>query len=150
MSGRIAHGQPVPQGAYVEARRHGELIFTSGMTPRRDGMLLYTGPVRCGTALEEYRDAVVLACSNALLAARGQLREGERISAILNLNVYIAAEAGFTAHSGIADFASQFLAAELGPEGIGSRAALGVATLPGNAPVEVQLVAVVRLIRAKD
>lgn len=143
MSGSIAHGRPVPQGAYVAARRHGELIFTSGMTPRRDGVLLFTGSVRSDAPLEEYRDAVILACSNALLAARGQLKEGERIATVLSLTVYIAAEAGFTAHSQLADFASCFLEAELGPEGIGSRAAVGVATLPGNAPVEVQLVAAV-------
>jgi enamine deaminase RidA (YjgF/YER057c/UK114 family) len=139
----VSHGQPVPQGDYIPAKRHGGLIFTSGMTPRRNGELMFIGPVRCDAPIEDYRDAVVLACGNALAAARGLLGEGERIAAILSLTVYIAAEPGFTAHSRLADFASQHLRSELGSEGGGSRAAVGVATLPGNAPVEIQLIAVI-------
>lgn len=137
------HGQPVPQGDYIPAKRHGGLIFTSGMTPRRNGELIFIGPVRIDTPTEDYREAVMLACANALAAARGLLGEGERIAAILSLTVYIAAEPGFAAHSRLADFASQHLRSELGPEGIGSRAAVGVATLPGNAPVEIQLIAAI-------
>lgn len=143
MSGEHSPGEPIPQGAYVAARRHGGLIFTSGMTPRRDGVLMFTGPIRNGATLEDYREAVELACHNALLAARGRLEASERLASILSLTVYIAAEPGFTAHSRLADFASHFLESELGPDGIGSRAAVGVATLPGNAPVEVQLIAAV-------
>lgn len=135
------HPQPAPQGDYVPARRHGALIFTSGMTPRQDGVLLHHGPVRADGQVEEYRDAVQLACGNALAAARGMLAPGESLAAILSLTVYVAAEPGFTAHSRIADLASAYLREELGDAGIGSRAAVGVASLPGNAPVEIQLVA---------
>lgn len=132
---------PKPQGDYVPATRNGNLIFTSGMTPRKDGVMTLTGPVKVDEPLDTYKDAVLLACGNALTAARAMLGNGERISAILSLTVYVAAEPGFTAHSRLADFASAFLRSELGTEGIGSRAAVGVATLPGNAPVEIQLVA---------
>lgn len=138
-----AHPQPVPQGDYVPARRHGGMIVTSGMTPRRDGVLQQQGPVRADTPVEAYRDAVRLACGNALTAARGLLAPGESITAILSLTVFVAAQPGFTAHSRIADLASVFLREELGEAGIGARAALGVASLPGNAPVEIQLVAVI-------
>ena len=132
---------PKPQGDYVPATRNGNLIFTSGMTPRKDGVMTLTGPVKVDEPLDTYKDAVLLACGNALTAARAMLGNGERISAILSLTVYVAAEPGFTAHSRLADFASAFLRSELGTDGIGSRAAVGVATLPGNAPVEIQLVA---------
>jgi enamine deaminase RidA (YjgF/YER057c/UK114 family) len=135
---------PVPQGRYVVARRHGDLIFTAGMTPRRNGILVSTGPVSATGPIEIYREAVVLAADNALAAAHGTLRAGETISAVLSLTVYIAAEAGFTAHSRLADFASAFLAGELGEAGVASRTAIGVTTLPGGAPVEIQLVAVAR------
>lgn len=135
--------QPVPQGDYVPARRHGTMIYTSGMTPRQAGVLIQTGPVRPGQSLAEYRDAVRLACANAVAAARGQLQPGEQIGAILSLSVFIAAAEGFTAHSGLADFASEYLRETLGEAGIGSRMAVGVATLPGNAPVEIQIVATV-------
>jgi enamine deaminase RidA (YjgF/YER057c/UK114 family) len=141
MSGTMA--PPPPQGLYLAATRHGGLIFTAGMTPRLDGVLQSSGPVAADADPARYRDAVVLAARNALSAASARLAPGEHLSAILSLTVYVAAEPGFTAHSRLADFASEFLRAELGEHGVGSRAAVGVLTLPGNAPVEVQLVAAV-------
>ncbi len=132
------------QGLYVPASRHGSLIFTAGMTPRQDGVLQFTGPVAEADDPEQHRAAVVLACRNALIAARSLLRPGETISGIMSMTVYIAAGAGFTRHSRIADLASEWLVSELGPGGMGARAAVGVATLPGNAPVEIQLVAAVQ------
>ena len=134
---------PIPQGNYVPARRQGSLIVTSGMTPRRKGVLIMTGNVGPGTVLEDYREAVELACGNALNAATAQLRTGERIAMVLGLSVFIATDPGFTAHSKLADFASDYLRDRLGPDGVGARAAIGVATLPGNAPVEIQLIATV-------
>jgi len=105
---------------------------------------MFKGPVRNDAPLEDYREAVLLACSNALTAAREQLAEGERLVGILNLTVYIAAEPSFEAHSKLADYASAFLREALGKQGIGARAAIGVATLPGNAPIEIQLVTYVQ------
>lgn len=134
---------PVPQGDYVPARRHGGLIFTAGMTPRRDGVLIQRGPVGKDDPPEAWHDAVTLACGNALIAARAMLAEGEEIAAVLNVTVYVAAEHGFTSHSRLADSASRFLAAELGAAGRSARTAVGVATLPGDAPVEIQLVVAV-------
>ncbi|QPC95493.1 RidA family protein [Mesorhizobium sp. INR15] len=134
-------GSPPPQGRYLPAVRHGSQVYTSGMTPRVNGELRFRGPVRATDPAETWREAVVLSCSNALSTARGCLEPGERITAVLNLTVFIAAEEGFMLHSKLADFASKFLYDELGEAGIGSRAAVGVATLPGNAPVEIQMVA---------
>ncbi|AGT08546.1 RidA family protein [Paracoccus aminophilus] len=134
-------GAPVPQGRYLPATRHGGLIFTSGMTPRAAGVLKVQGPVRAADSPEDWREAVELACANALTAARGQLHGAERITAVVSMTVFVAAEAGFTLHSKLADLASDYLFAELGAAGIGSRAAVGVATLPGGAPVEIQIIA---------
>lgn len=138
---RNGNAGPVPQGLYLPATRHGGLIFTAGMTPRQDGVLKFTGPVAADADPIEWKDAVILACRNALSAAQALLNEGEYISGVMSLTVYIAAEAGFVSHARLADFASEFLQSKLGPRGIGSRAAIGVATLPGNAPVEIQLIA---------
>lgn len=137
-------GTPVPQGDYLPARRSGKLIVTSGMTPRRDGRLMFFGPIRSDAAVEDYHEAVVLACGNALAAARSLLEPGEELEAILSLTVHVAAEPGFAAHSRLADAASAFLRRELGERGASSRATVGVATLPGGAPVEIQLMAAVR------
>lgn len=135
---------PIPQGKYKPAVRYGNLVYTAGMTPRRDGVLMLSGKVLASEPLETYKDAVVQAAANALTAARNCLAEGESIAQILALTVYINAEEGYTTHAKIGDFASEYLYGELGDAGIGPRAAIGVATLPGNAPVEIQIVAAVQ------
>ena len=132
--------QPIPQGTYVPAVRHADLIYTSGMTPRKAGILLYSGKIRATDPLESHRDAVCLATLNALAAAQACVQEGEKLSVILQLNIFVNAEPDFTAHSKIADYASETLLEHLGPGSIGSRAAIGVASLPSNAPVEITLI----------
>lgn len=134
---------PVPQGNYVAAKRHGDLVHTSGMTPRDNGVLMFKGAISQGAPLETYQAAVELATKNALTAARLLLAPHERVAGVLSLTVYIAAEPEFTAHARLADFASAYLQGEMGDDGIGCRATVGVASLPGNAPVEIQLVAII-------
>ncbi len=130
---------PIPQGKYVPAARFGQFIVTAGMTPRRNGQLIQTGRVEKDAPLEQYKDAVRQAADNALTAAENQLEEGERIARVMSMTVYVNAEDGFTAHAKIADFASDFLSEELGDASPMARVSVGVATLPGNAPVEIQL-----------
>ena len=132
---------PIPQGKYKPAVRYGNLIYTAGMTPRKDGVLLMSGKISPDRPLDDYREAVIQATSNALTAARNTLTEGERIGQILSLTVYLNAAPDYTTHAKVADIASQWLYEQLGDAGIGARAAVGLATLPGDAPVEVQLVA---------
>lgn len=134
--------QPVPQGKYVPAVRHADLIYTSGMTPRKAGKLIYSGRIRADVPIESYREAVRLATSNALVAAQSCLRKGEELSTILQLTIFLNAEPEFTLHPKIADFASEVLLEQLGPESIGSRVAVGVASLPSDAPVEITLIGV--------
>lgn len=134
---------PIPQGKYKPAVRYGNLVYTAGMTPRKDGVLLLSGKIRADEPLETYAPAIVQAADNALTAARNCLREGEKIAQILSLTVYVNAESDYTTHARVGDVVSGYLFEQLGDAGIGPRAAIGVATLPGNAPVEVQIVAAV-------
>lgn len=131
---------PIPQGKYVPATRFGSFIFTAGMTARRDGVPILTGRVEKDKPLDFYKEAICQAASNALTAAQNLLAGNEKIARVLSLSVYINAEDGFTAHSKLADFATDYLCGELGDSGVAARAALGVATLPGNAPVEIQMI----------
>ena len=131
---------PIPQGKYVPATRHGDLIFTAGMTPRKDGVLQFTSMVKAEDPLESYKEAVRIAAGNALTAARNTLADGEKIVRVLSFWVYINAEEGFVSHAKLADFGSDYLTEELGEAGSAARAAIGLGTLPGNAPVEVQLI----------
>lgn len=132
---------PIPQGKYVPATRFGQLIYTAGMTPRKNGVLIMEGKLGQTANLEDYREAVVQAAKNALTAARNKLNEGEALAQILSITVYVNAEADFTGQSKLADMASEYFCEELGEDGVGSRAAVGVASLPGNAPVEISIVA---------
>jgi enamine deaminase RidA (YjgF/YER057c/UK114 family) len=131
---------PPPQGRYVAATRHRDMIFTAGMTPRRDGELIPKGRVISSRPLSDYRQAVELATANALVAARNLLQRNERLAAVLSVTIFIAAEPDFQSHSKFADMASDYLRDELGDLAIGARAAVGVCSLPSAAPVEVQVI----------
>ena len=130
---------PPPQGHYVPARRHNDLVFVSGMTPRRNGVLLHAGQVAVDAPAELYEEAVQLATGNALQAAEAQLRNGEWIASVLSLTVYVNAPPGFTRHSQIADMASRHIQ-DCIHAALPSRAAIGVASLPGNATVEISMI----------
>ena len=134
---------PIPQGRYVPAVRYGNLVYTAGMTPRKDGVLMMTGPVVAGEPLETYQAAVEQAARNALTAARNCLAEGEKIAQVLSLTVFVNAAPGFTTHARVGDLASNYLYDQLGDAGIGPRAAVGMSSLPGDAPVEIQLIVAV-------
>lgn len=131
---------PVPQGKYIPAVKHGGFIFTAGMTPRRDGTLILVGKVEKDKPLDFYKEAVKQATKNALVAAKNTLAQDEALIQVMQLIVYVNAEPGFIDHTALADFASSYLANELGKAGIGPRAALGMAGLPKDAPVEVSMV----------
>ncbi|AYG70861.1 MULTISPECIES: RidA family protein [unclassified Rhizobium] len=133
----------IANGNYVLAKRHRDMVFTSGMTPRREGRLIHTGTFTNDQRAEDSKDAVELAVSNAIAAARRLLRDGEMISSVLTMTVFVSATDDFNQHSRVADHASNWLCRELGPDGIGTRAAVGVASLPGGALVEIQLTAIV-------
>lgn len=132
---------PIPQGRYLPAKKSNGFIYSAGMTPRFDGKLILEGKVTRDKEISFYKEAVVQATKNAITAIKNTLEEGEVLEEIINMTVYVNAEEGFTAHSKIADLGSNYLFEALGEKGISPRAALGVKTLPGNAPVEIQLVA---------
>ncbi|HPX70119.1 MAG TPA: RidA family protein [Bacillota bacterium] len=135
---------PIPQGKYVIASRYGDLIWTAGMTPRVDGIMLRPGKVSGDEpSLEVYRESVAQAAANALSAAKSKLHEGEQIKQILRMTAYIAANTAFTRHAELADMASDYLYNQLGPVASCARVSVGVAGLPGNAPIEIQLLVAV-------
>ncbi|WNG83029.1 RidA family protein [Mycobacterium sp. ITM-2016-00316] len=132
---------PAPQGDYVLATLHAGLIFSAGMTPRRNGALTVTGIVGRQVDLATARAAAMLAATNALAAVRSVLPPDAAGMRCLHMTVYVACTSDFTAASGVADGASAAIAAELGADALPARSAIGVCALPSGAPVEVQLVA---------
>lgn len=134
---------PAPRGRYVPAVAHAGMVVTAGMTPRRDGALVWRGAVGDELGLDEAVDAAGLAATNALAAAAHAAGGVERLTRLVSLTVYVACGEGFRALSAVADGASAALAAALGTTGraAAARAAVGVRALPDGAPVEVQLTA---------
>jgi enamine deaminase RidA (YjgF/YER057c/UK114 family) len=130
---------PQAQGSYAPAVIDAGLVVTAGMTPRVDGGLVHTGRVGVEVTLEDAREAASIAVGNALSAALAALGEARRLERVLRLTVYVACGPDFTAHTAVADGASTRLHDLLGDRGIASRTAVGVASLPGGACVELEL-----------
>jgi enamine deaminase RidA (YjgF/YER057c/UK114 family) len=130
-------------GQYRPATRHGELVFTAGMTPRRDGQLVTRGVVGRDLDLNAARAAAGIAAANALSASAAAAAGIENIERLLRLTVYVAAAPGFEQLTAVADGASEALSKLLGnaERAAVARAAIGVQSLPDGAPVEVELVA---------
>ncbi|MCS5497821.1 RidA family protein [Cnuibacter physcomitrellae] len=136
---------PTPAGSYRVARVVGDLVLTAGMTPRgADGALLATG--RLGEAVSDAEGGrmAALATERALDAAISALPPGRILDEVVSLTVFVAATSDYTAHSRIADAASTTITERMPGSALPVRAAVGIASLPGGAPVEVQLTALHR------
>lgn len=133
---------PAPQGDYVPGVRNDGVVYTAGMTPRRDGVLTVTGVVGATVTLERAVEAAGLAASNALAALLSLAPE--QTVRCLRMTVYVACAPGFTALSAVADGASAIIVERLGADALPARSAIGVLALPAGAPVEVELTAAVR------
>lgn len=130
---------PRPAGSYAPGKVFGNLVFASGQTPRRDGV--YRGRVGTDLGVEEGYAAARLAALNCvaeLEAVCGNLR---RVDGIPKLNGYVAASEGFEEQPAVINGASDVLREVFGESGVHARTAIGVQSLPGGAPVEVELVA---------
>lgn len=138
--GIVLPSVPVPAAAYVPARRHGDLVLTAGQLPMVDGTLVATGLV--GDAIDvEAAAALARTCALNVLAAAAEVAGGiDRIVGVVRATVYVASAPGFTSQHLVANGASALLAEVLGPDAAHARVAIGVASLPLDAPVEVEAV----------
>lgn len=126
--------------AYVPAVRSGALVFTAGQLPLRGGTLLATGLV--GVDVDE---ATAAACArqcalNALAAVAGEIGDLDRVVRVVKLVGFVAGGPGFTNHPAVVNGASELMGLAFGEAGRHARSAVGVASLPLGAPVEVELV----------
>ena len=129
-----------PFGAYVPARRSGNLIFVAGQLPMKDGKLMATGPVPSRTSLEDARAAARQCVINAIAAV--QIIEGgvEQISGVVRVGAFVHSDSNFTDQPKVADAASELLTQIFGDAGKHARAAVGVNTLPRDASVEIEVI----------
>ena len=130
-----------PAGSYVPALRTGTQVYTAGQLPLADGKLLAAGKVGEAVTAEE---AVTLAraCAlNALAAAAAAAGGLSAITRIIKVTGFVASAPGFTGQPQVVNGASDLLTEVFGDAGKHARSAVGVAVLPLDAPVEVELIA---------
>jgi enamine deaminase RidA (YjgF/YER057c/UK114 family) len=129
-----------PVASYVPAQVTGNLLYTAGQLPFFDGALIATGKV--GGEVNP-TDAVELArvCTlNALAAAQSVLGSLDRVTQVVKVNGFVASAPDFIGQPGVLNGASELLGEIFGDVGKHARAAVGVAVLPLDAPVEVELI----------
>lgn len=130
-----------PLGSYKPASITGNLIFVSGQLPISEGRLLFEGKVGSDISVEDGAEAAKICSINALAVMRMELGGLERISRIIKVTGYVASAPGFHKQANVVNGASDILYQVFGETGRHARAAVGVAELPMNAPVEVELIA---------
>ena len=130
---------PTPLAIYRPAVRTGNLVYISGQLPTVDGKVRVTGHLGVDVTPEQGKEAARIAAINALAAANTLLGSLERCRVIRTVGM-VASAADFYDHPQVVNGASELLRDVFGEEnGIGVRLAYGIATLPLNSPVEVEL-----------
>jgi len=127
-----------PVAAYIPATRVGDQIWTSGQIPFRDGKLLATGIVGAEVSPDVAAEMAQVAALNALAAAADVAGGLDNIRRVVKVVVYVASDQAFVAQPQVANGASTMLSEVFGSAHV--RSAVGVAVLPLNAPVEVEIV----------
>lgn len=129
-----------PVAAYVPAARSGGLVFTAGQLPMRDGQLIATGSVGGAVTPEQAYDCARQCALNALAAVKAEVGDLGSVKRVVKAVVFVASTPDFTGQPGVANGASELLGDVFGDAGRHARSAVGVAVLPLDAPVEVELV----------
>jgi enamine deaminase RidA (YjgF/YER057c/UK114 family) len=129
---------PGPFGAYVPAKRAGDLIFVAGQLPMRDGKLVASGQVPSRCPVDAARDAARQCVINGLAAAATLPGGLDAIRGVVRVGVFVSSDPAFTQQPQIANAASEFLIELFGDAGKHARAAVGVASLPLDAAVEIE------------
>ena len=129
-----------PVAAYVPAVKSGNLVFTAGQLPVVDGKLPKEGKVGRDVTAEEAKELAQICALNAL-AAISLVADLDQIERVVRVGGFVNCVPGFTAIPGVVNGASELLIKVFGDvNGKHARTAVGVAELPLNAPVEIELI----------
>ena len=145
----IELGSPLPEvakpvAAYVPSVVSGNLVFTSGQLPFKDGALIAAGKVGESAGLIDPAEAKLLArqCAlNALAAIKMVIGDLDRVTRIVKVVGFVSSVPEFTGQPGVMNGASEFLVEVFGDNGVHARSAVGVPSLPLDSSVEVELIA---------
>ena len=128
-----------PLATYQPAVRSGSYVFTSGQLPMVDGALPATGKVGAEVAPEQAKELAATCALNALAAVKSVVGDLDKIVRVVKVVGFVASAPEFTGQPGVVNGASELLGEVLGEKGVHARSAVGVAVLPIDAPVEVEI-----------
>jgi enamine deaminase RidA (YjgF/YER057c/UK114 family) len=131
---------PAPAANYVPFCLANNFLYIAGQLPRGPSGIVYTGRLGVEVSLEDGQKAAQLCCLNILAQVKAALGSFHRVGRCVRLTGYVASAADFYDHPLVMNGASDLLVALLDEKGRHTRAAVGVASLPGNAAVEVDAV----------
>ncbi|MBZ9681163.1 MULTISPECIES: RidA family protein [unclassified Mesorhizobium] len=129
-----------PAANYVPYCRTGSLLFTAGQLPLKDGKLQASGLLGRDVDTATGKDAAKYCAINILAQAKAALGDLEKIRRLVKITVFVASAADFVEQHLVANGASDFLVAALGERGKHARSAVGTASLPLNAAVEIEAI----------
>lgn len=130
---------PAPAGSYLPALRSGDLVFTAGQIPVHEGVIAATGKVGAGVSTEQATRLARVCALNAI-AAVGSVVDLDDVVRVVKVVGFVASDASFTEQPEVVNGASDLLAEIFGEAGRHARSAVGVAVLPRDVPVEIELV----------
>ena len=130
---------PKPVAAYIPAKQTGNLVFTAGQLPMVNGELISKGLLGQDVEIDEANKAAKICTLNALAAIKGVIGDLDRIKQIVRVVGYVASVPTFTQQPAVVNGASELLLEIFGENGKHARSAVGIAVLPLNASVEIEL-----------
>lgn len=130
----------VPVANYVPFARSGNLLLTSGQLPLKDGKLTATGLLGRDVDVAAGQEAAKYCAVNILAQAKAALGDLEKVRRVVKITVFVASTPDFVEQHLVANGASDLLATALGEKGKHARSAVGSASLPLNAPVEIEAI----------
>ena len=132
---------PKPAGSYIPVVRTGNLVFVSGQIPVKDGKVQFQGKVPTNISVEGAQSAAKLCIINALAQLKAEIGTLDKIAKIVKVSGFVNSAPEFTDQPKVINTASDFLFDIFGEKGKHSRIAVGVASLPLNSAVEIDLIA---------
>lgn len=129
-----------PVAVYVPALTVGQFVYTSGQLPLKDGALSVTGKVGAEVSAEGAKEEARTCALNVLAAIKAQIGDLDRVTRVVKVNGYVASAPDFTGQPGVINGASELFGTAFGDAGVHARAAVGVAALPMDAAVEVDVI----------
>lgn len=129
----------VPLASYVPAVRTGRYVYTAGQLPLVDGKLPTSGKVGSEVSPEQAKELARTCALNALAAVKSVTGDLDRIARVVKVVGFVASVPHFTGQPAVVNGASELLGEVLGDRGVHARSAVGVAVLPIDAPVEVEI-----------